>query len=90
MSLRQTDVKKITTNQHGRSAPYGRGKFLVKLGQAPGIPVQMKLTSVEDRISDTNTRWENLRKLGASTEEIEREIFGHEDDDQEGRDDAAA
>ncbi|MDQ0241473.1 ATP/GTP-binding protein [Arthrobacter bambusae] len=73
------DSKKITTNQHGKSAPYGRGKFLVKLGQAPGIPVQMKLTSVEDAISDTNTRWENLRKVGASTEEIEREIFGEDE-----------
>lgn len=77
------DVKKITTNQHGATAPYGRGKFLLKLGQAPGIPVQMKLTSVEDDISDTNTRWENLRKQGASTEEIEREIFGHDDQDRQ-------
>ncbi|MEZ2373408.1 ATP/GTP-binding protein [Arthrobacter sp. RCC_34] len=73
------DVKKITTNQHGKTAPYGRGKFLVKLGQAPGIPVQMKLTAVEDRISDTNTRWDTLRKQGASTEEIEKEIFGEEE-----------
>ncbi|WP_052207165.1 hypothetical protein [Sinomonas humi] len=72
------DAKKITTTQHGRTAPYGRGKFLIKLGQAPGIPVQMRLTSVEDEISDTNTRWENLRKQGASTEEIEREIFEEE------------
>ncbi|MEZ2390240.1 ATP/GTP-binding protein [bacterium RCC_150] len=78
------DVKKITTNQHGKTAPYGRGKFLLKLGQAPGIPVQMKLTSVEDEISDTNTRWENLRKAGASTEEIEREIFGEEGADNAG------
>ncbi|AMM34804.1 ATP/GTP-binding protein (plasmid) [Sinomonas atrocyanea] len=85
------DVKKITTNQHGRTAPYGRGKFLVKLGQAPGIPVQMRLTGVEDRISDTNTRWESLRKQGASTEEIEREIFGEEGQDTiEGADSAAA
>ncbi|WP_136611049.1 ATP/GTP-binding protein [Sinomonas albida] len=85
------DVKKITTNQHGRTAPYGRGKFLIKLGQAPGIPVQMKLTGVEDEISDTNTRWESLRKQGASTEEIEREIFGEEGQDNiEGADSAAA
>ncbi|MGT2462962.1 ATP/GTP-binding protein [Sinomonas atrocyanea] len=85
------DVKKITTTQHGRTAPYGRGKFLVKLGQAPGIPVQMKLTGVEDEISDTNTRWESLRKQGASTEEIEREIFGEEGQDNiEGADSAAA
>lgn len=74
-----SDAKKVTTNRRGNEAPFGRGKFLIKLGQAPGVPVITKLTSVEDEISDTNTRWENLRKAGGSTEEIEREIFGEND-----------
>jgi hypothetical protein len=39
--------------------PPGRGKFLIKVGGRPGIPVQIGLTSVEraEGLNDTNTRW---------------------------------
>ncbi|PPK93165.1 hypothetical protein CLV92_11182 [Kineococcus xinjiangensis] len=37
--------------------PPGRGKFLVKVGGRPGIPVQVQLTSAERGINDTNKMW---------------------------------
>ncbi len=37
--------------------PPGRGKFLIKVGGRPGIPVQIGLTSVEAKLNDTNKRW---------------------------------
>lgn len=43
------------TGQEG--APPGRGKFLIKVGGRPGIPVQVRLTSVELDVNDTNQRW---------------------------------
>ena len=38
------------------TAPPGRGKFLIKVGGRPGIPVHVALTSVEDGLNDTNKR----------------------------------
>jgi hypothetical protein len=35
----------------------GLGKFLFKVGGRPGIPVALKLTSVEESLHDTNKRW---------------------------------
>ena len=37
--------------------PPGRGKFLIKVGGRPGIPVQIGLTSIEASLNDTNKRW---------------------------------
>ena len=40
--------------------PPGRGKFLIKVGGRPGIPVQVSLTSLEtgpEGVNDTNTKW---------------------------------
>ena len=37
--------------------PPGRGKFLIKTGSGPGIPLQLNLTSVERDVNDTNRRW---------------------------------
>jgi hypothetical protein len=37
--------------------PPGRGKFLIKVGGRPGIPVHIGLTSVEASLNDTNKRW---------------------------------
>lgn len=39
--------------------PPGRGKFLIKVGGRPGIPVQIGLTSIEqaEGLNDTDTRW---------------------------------
>lgn len=39
------------------AAPPGRGKFLVKVGGRPGIPVSVKLTEIELTVSDTNKLW---------------------------------
>lgn len=74
------DSKKITTNRHGEQVPFGRGKFLIKLGQAPGIPVQTRLTRVEGEIADTNQRWEKLRQSGRNLAEVEQEVFGDADE----------
>ena len=42
----------------GREAePPGRGKFLVKVGGRPGIPVQVQLTAAERGVHNTNKRW---------------------------------
>lgn len=40
--------------------PPGRGKFLLKLGKAPGKPFQMHLASQEWEVNDTNRRWAEL------------------------------
>ena len=37
--------------------PPGRGKFLVKVGGRPGIPVHIDLTPAELAVNDTNKRW---------------------------------
>lgn len=39
------------------AAPPGRGKVLLKVGERPGIPVAVKLTSLEHAVNDTNARW---------------------------------
>lgn len=37
--------------------PPGRGKFLIKAGQKPGIPLEVVLTERERALNDTNQRW---------------------------------
>jgi hypothetical protein len=37
--------------------PPGRGKFLVKVGGRPGIPVELAITQTEVDLHDTNKRW---------------------------------
>ena len=44
--------------------PPGRGKFLVKVGGRPGIPVNLQLTSVELEINDTNKLWHQTSRVG--------------------------
>ncbi|MFC5382136.1 ATP/GTP-binding protein [Aquipuribacter nitratireducens] len=39
------------------TTPPGQGKFLIKVGGRPGIPVQVTLTSVEGSLNDTNKKW---------------------------------
>lgn len=48
------------------SEPPGRGKFLVKVGGRPGIPVNVQLTSTELSINDTNKLWHEQSRIGHS------------------------
>lgn len=41
----------------GNAHPPGLGKFLIKVGARPGIAVDVKLTSVEKDVNNTNQRW---------------------------------
>jgi CBS domain-containing protein len=48
------------------AAPPGRGKFLVKVGGRPGIPVNVELTPAELALSDTNKLWRTPSRIGTS------------------------
>ncbi|OWV05863.1 ATP/GTP-binding protein [Micromonospora wenchangensis] len=37
--------------------PPGRGRFLIKVGGRPGIPIRVSITDTERRLHDTNQRW---------------------------------
>lgn len=48
----------------GREAePPGRGKFLIKVGGHPGIPVKVELIESERAINDTNKLWHPTRTI---------------------------
>lgn len=50
----------------GREAePPGRGKFLVKVGGRPGIPINVQLTAAETSINDTNKLWHEQSRVGS-------------------------
>ena len=51
-------------NTGRESEPPGRGKFLVKVGGRPGIPVRVQLTPTELSINDTNQRWRTVSRVG--------------------------
>ncbi len=42
-----------------RESPPGRGKFLVKVGGRPGIPIDVTLTEAEKSLKNTNHLWED-------------------------------
>ena len=44
--------------------PPGRGKFLVKVGGHPGIPLEVKLTRAELAVNDTNKLWHERSRVG--------------------------
>lgn len=46
-----------STNTGQDAPPPGRGKFLVKVGQRPGIPIEVLMTGVELAVDDTNRMW---------------------------------
>jgi hypothetical protein len=49
----------------GREAePPGRGRFLIKVGGRPGIPVRVELTDVEKTVNDTNKLWHTTSRAG--------------------------
>ena len=41
-------------------APPGQGKFLIKVGGRPGIPLRVTLTPVEAALNDTNKKWHDV------------------------------
>lgn len=47
--------------------PPGLGKFLVKVGGRPGIPIRVDLTETERQIHDTNKLWHQQSRLGSPT-----------------------
>jgi len=44
--------------------PPGLGKFLIKVGGRPGIPLRVLLTDVEKASSDTNRLWHAISRVG--------------------------
>lgn len=55
----------------GREAePPGRGKFLVKVGGRPGIPVDVQLTATELAINDTNKFWHHQSRVGRRAPQV--------------------
>lgn len=54
----------------GREAePPGRGRFLIKVGGRPGIPVRVELTAVELTVNDTNKLWHTTSRAGRAAKE---------------------
>jgi len=52
----------------GREAePPGRGRFLVKVGGRPGMPINVQLTEAELAINDTNKLWHHRSRIGTTT-----------------------
>jgi hypothetical protein len=43
--------------QGPKEEPPGRGRFLIKVGGRPGIPLKVSITETEKHLHDTNTRW---------------------------------
>lgn len=41
----------------GNEEPPGRGRFLIKVGGRPGIPIKVSITDTERDLHNTNTRW---------------------------------
>ncbi|MET7608132.1 ATP/GTP-binding protein [Streptomyces avermitilis] len=41
----------------GHEEPPGRGRFLIKVGGRPGIPIKVAITDTERRLHNTNSRW---------------------------------
>lgn len=41
----------------GHEEPPGRGRFLIKVGGRPGIPIKVAITQTERDLHDTNSRW---------------------------------
>lgn len=41
----------------GHEEPPGRGRFLIKVGGRPGIPIKVAITETERELHNTNSRW---------------------------------
>ena len=51
--------------------PQGRGKFLIKVGGHPGIPIKVELVEAERAINDTNKLWHATTAFPAPDERAE-------------------
>lgn len=47
-----------------KPTPPGRGKFLIKVAERPGIPIKVQLTNRELALNDTNQLWANRHEAG--------------------------
>jgi hypothetical protein len=50
--------------------PHGLGKFLLKVGDRPGLPVQVTLRSIERQLHDTNKRWHERERPQSAREAV--------------------
>jgi len=53
----------------GNEEPPGRGRFLIKVGGRPGIPIKVAITDTERALHNTNTRWSEAGKPSLSKRE---------------------
>lgn len=58
------DPPRVGPDDRPRSRAPGRGKFVVKVGGRPGIPVDVQLTATELSINDTNKLWHHQSRVG--------------------------
>ena len=65
------------------SDPPGRGKFLIKVGGHPGIPVKVELIESERAINDTNKLWHPVSSFPEPDES--NPIIGRGNADDDGR-----
>jgi DNA helicase HerA-like ATPase len=54
--------------------PPGRGRFLIKVGGRPGIPIRVELTAAELSVNDTNKLWHTASRAGRTPEPVNVEI----------------
>ncbi|MDZ4234963.1 MAG: hypothetical protein U1C73_14680 [Dietzia sp.] len=57
------------------SEPPGRGRFLIKVGGRPGIPIRVELTSAELEVNDTNKLWHATSRAGRAAEPLVVEVL---------------
>ncbi|MEF2978120.1 ATP/GTP-binding protein [Subtercola sp. YIM 133946] len=55
--------------------PPGRGRFLIKVGGRPGIPIRVELTQAEMEVNDTNKLWHTASRAGRTTDPVDVEIL---------------
>lgn len=55
--------------------PPGRGRFLIKVGGRPGIPIRVELTEAELEVNDTNKLWHTASRAGRVVEPVNVEIL---------------
>ncbi len=54
-------------------APPGRGKFLIKVGGHPGIPVDVVMTEDEVPVNNTNQKWANSTTPSVAAQRVPSE-----------------